>query len=506
MLTGDLLVVGDFNVHIDVLRNRETRQFLSSVKAAGLQQHVTGPTHNMGHTLDLIMSRKESCLVSKCSVSDKALSDHFNVGCILKREKPDPQKKTTTSRNFRQLDRKSFGQDLLTTLSDLTTDDSSSAIDSYNQTIRRVLDVHCPASTRTRKQRPCVPWYDSTVHEARQKRRKLERKWRKTRAPCDRELFVKQKNHATQVIQTAKRSFYTDVFLSSNPKSLYTTLHSLLGTADKQQLHASDDDLQLSNEFADYFDDKISSMRQSLESSTSGSVSSSTGPIMSTLQDSPEDMPSLTEFSYVSDSEIRKIILRAPSKSCDLDPLPTWLLKEYVDVFVPVISQIVNTSMNSGVFPDKLKEAIVFPRLKKPSLDQKVMENYRPVSNIAFMSKVTEHVVSSRLTSYLRDCHLHEDFQSAYKAFHSTETALLRVKQDILQEIDHKKAVILVLLDLSAAFDTLDHSILLARLQSDYGIRDTALQWFTSYLTGRSLRVVTRGKFSEPHTRFDQVL
>ena len=128
------------------------------------------------------------------------------------------------------------------------------------------------------------------------------------------------------------------------------------------------------------------------------------------------------------------------------------------------------------------------------------MKNYRPVSNIAFMSKVIELAVSTRLSSYLRDFDLQEDFQSAYKKFHSTETALLRVKQDIIQEIDQKKAVLLVLLDLSSAFDTLDHSILLARLQTDYGIQDTALQWLKSYLTGRTSRVSVKAKYSKPHT------
>ena len=376
-----------------------------------------------------------------------------------------------------------------------------SAVDSYNDAIGRVLDDHCPVSTRTRKQRPCVPWYDAKVHEARQQRRKLERKWRKSQALCDRELYIKQKNFVTLVIQTAKRRFYTDTFLTSNPKSLYTTLNSLLGTGSQQSPCQVDDNLKLSNDFADYFDDKIAKIRLSLEKSApSANASPVIVPVRSTSLDSSENITSLTEFDHVSDSEIRGIVKRAATKSCDLDPLPTWLLKECVDVFLPAISQIVNTSISSGVFPDKLKKAIIFPSLKKQTLDHEVVKNYRPVSNIAFMSKVIELAVFTRLSSYLRDFDLQEDFQSAYKKFYSTETALLRVKQDILQDIDQKKAVLLVLLDLSSAFDTLDHSILLARLQTDYGIQDTALQWLKSYLTGRTSRVSVKAKYSKPHT------
>ena len=92
------------------------------------------------------------------------------------------------------------------------------------------------------------------------------------------------------------------------------------------------------------------------------------------------------------------------------------------------------------------------------------MKNYRPVSNLSFLSKILEKVVASRLTSHINNSHTSNDYQSAYRKFHSTKTALLKIHNDILSSMDDDKVTALTLLGLSAAFDTIDHTILLRRL------------------------------------------
>jgi hypothetical protein len=140
----------------------------------------------------------------------------------------------------------------------------------------------------------------------------------------------------------------------------------------------------------------------------------------------------------------------------------------------------------------------VTPILKKPSLDKKVLKNYRPVSNISYVSKIMEKIVCSQIKNHLNQNALLEPFQSAYRELHSTETALLRVKSDIMHAIDDNKAVAVVLLDLSAAFDTVDHQIWLNRLCHTFGIRGKALAWISSYLQDRSFRVCTGDVSSSP--------
>ena len=131
---------------------------------------------------------------------------------------------------------------------------------------------------------------------------------------------------------------------------------------------------------------------------------------------------------------------------------------------------------------------VVFPLLKKDGL-KPIFKNYRPVGNLQFISKLTESAVARQLQHHINMNNLFPLLQSSYRKFHSTESALLKVKNDILLNMNRQHVTLLVLLDLSAAFDTIDHGILLERLRSAFGVQDTALSWFASYLSGRSQQV-----------------
>ena len=141
-------------------------------------------------------------------------------------------------------------------------------------------------------------------------------------------------------------------------------------------------------------------------------------------------------FFSVTLQEIRHIILKAPSKSCELDPQPSWLLKECVDELSPIVTSIVNASLNHAIVPLSLKTALIRPLFKKPGLDKEVLKNYRPVSNLSFISKVLKKIVAKRLDDHMLDNNLYSSVQSAYRERHSTETALLKVQSDILTALD----------------------------------------------------------------------
>ena len=132
-------------------------------------------------------------------------------------------------------------------------------------------------------------------------------------------------------------------------------------------------------------------------------------------------------------------------------------------------------------------------------MDPNTLKSYRPVANIKFIAKIIEKAASCQVIQHVSDHNLGEMFQSAYKAHHSTETALLQVRSNILQSLDDNKAVLLVLLDMSAAFDTIDHGILINRLESRFGITGDALQWFKTYLRDRSTRVMINNDMSQQH-------
>ena len=155
---------------------------------------------------------------------------------------------------------------------------------------------------------------------------------------------------------------------------------------------------------------------------------------------------------------------------------PVWkLVLDCLDILLFVITKIINHSLVHGVFPSVWKNALVFPVLKKDGL-KPIFKNYRPVSNLQFISKLTtENAVAKQLQHHININNLFPWLQSSYLKFRITESALLRVKNDILLNVNRQHVTLLVLLDLSPAFDTIDHGILLERLRSAFRVRDTAL-------------------------------
>ena len=172
-----------------------------------------------------------------------------------------------------------------------------------------------------------------------------------------------------------------------------------------------------------------------------------------------------SEFKIGSENDIREIICKSSKKSCSLDPLPCSLLITHLDDILPIITNIVNLTLSSGNVPLNMKHALVTPLLKKKGLDKNELKNYRPVSNLPYISKIAEKAALKQLNDHLDKHQLYEKFQSAYRPYHSTETTILKVTNDILTSVDDGNISILILLDLSSAFDTIDHSILLERLE-----------------------------------------
>ena len=194
----------------------------------------------------------------------------------------------------------------------------------------------------------------------------------------------------------------------------------------------------------------------------------------------------LTELRPVTVEEVSNMLKSMPAKSSALDVIPTVLLKQCTDIFAPIISHLANLSFREGVFPSRFKMAQVSPLLKKNGLNPEDPVNYRPISNLVTISKMLERLFLSRLKEHISKSTNFSKFQSAYRQFHSTETAMLKILNDVYITADGKKSTCLVALDLSAAFDTLDHTTLLDRLRVTFGINSSAINWLSSYLANRT--------------------
>ena len=166
-----------------------------------------------------------------------------------------------------------------------------------------------------------------------------------------------------------------------------------------------------------------------------------------------------------------KLVLSLPKKQCLSDPLPTWLLKANVDILSLFLCQLFNRCLEHGIVSSSFKSGYVTPLLKKADLDAADVKSYRPITNLSVLSKLLERLVAQQLTEYLTENGLLPELQSTYRAHHSTETAMLKVMGDILLALDSGNLAMLSLLDLSAAFDTVDHDTLTWRLQTSYGLK-----------------------------------
>ncbi len=188
----------------------------------------------------------------------------------------------------------------------------------------------------------------------------------------------------------------------------------------------------------------------------------------------------MSVFKTIDSKILEEIVQHLKSSTCYLDTLPTSFFKSVLNCLEADLLEVVNTSLLSGTFPNSLKTEVVKPLLKKRNLDNTTLSNYRPISNLPFIGKIIEKVVFNQLNNYLNSNGFLDNFQSGFRVHHSTETALIKIINDIRFNSDSGKISVLVLLDLSAVFDTVDHSILLERLENWVGLSGMALKWFRS--------------------------
>ena len=223
----------------------------------------------------------------------------------------------------------------------------------------------------------------------------------------------------------------------------------MLGSGKSSVLPERTDAYTLAQTFNEFFISKISQIRNELATLESPIPQLHSPPVDSLLVRSSSK---LLSFMPTTSCEIISIINRASKSTCPLDPIPTSLLYNVLPTLATVIADIVNAVLASGIFPVQLKSAIIMPLLKKFGSDPDVLKNYRPVSNLAFISKVIEKVVANRLIEHMSSNNLMDQFQSAYRKCHTvTETVLVRVHNDIVSALDKGRGVCLILLDLSAA-------------------------------------------------------
>ena len=317
--------------------------------------------------------------------------------------------------------------------------------------------------------RPSAPWFDAECHDIKGETRRLEKAHRRNPSPQSEDAWRSHFNYQRVRFQKTFVDHWAAAIDSchGDSKAVWSKLRSLLQPEleKKSQLSAA--------EHEQYFTKKIDCIRDC--------TAAAPPPI---IEDRTVQEP-LTVLRPTTAEEVASILRQSSAKQCSLDPVPTWLVKEAGDVIAPVIAGMCNASFQQARLPERNKKAIIRPLLKKQNLDPNDPSSYRPISNLSFISKVVEKVVDVRIAEHINKHQLLPVFQSAYRPFHSTETAVVCITNAMIGALDCGHIGALSLLDLSAAFDTVDHTILTDVLTKRFGVQGLALDWFVDFLSER---------------------
>ena len=428
-------------------------------------------------------------IVNNLSVGS-LLSDHFAIHFNLNVGKPPPLREFVQYRKLKSVNHQQLDEDLQNVgLAHESGDDINQLVTQYNDRLSQLLDKHAPMKKAKLVIKPRALWYTPSIAKAKRLRRKLERQWRRTKLTVHQQMFKEQRQQVSSLNRKTHAIYYNNKVTecAGDQEALFSIVDKLLHRTDIGALPSGDSNAQIASRMSDFFSEKIDNIWNSLPTDHA-----------EVYDIEPLTSPLLSAFRPADQEEICDIIKKSACATCSLDPTPTPFIKQLASVMIPVITYITNESLRSGSVPFDLKEAVIKPLLKKQGLDIPNRSNYRPVSNLPFLSKIMERVVVARLKEHMTEHSLCEGMQSAYKAGHSTETALVRVKNDILTSMDKNQCVLLVLLDLSADFDTVNHSKLLRVSATSHRSRrdSTHVVWF----------ILERTHTGSSHPRFNSAI
>ena len=474
-----LYLLGDMNLDVSRPEARGVRRYLQLLDELQLRQLVQEPTHPSPTptTLDHVITNVPP-EASQTSVVDDDISDHLPITVITAIPKPRRAARTYTSRPWHRTDWDALCLDLL--LSDWAEFDSAADVnvllDIFMRIWNSLVDTHCPERT-VRTRRPHCPWVQDVLPELREAinaKDIAKADWDAFRQPADKALYLSLKKRVNCILITAHRNFNCQLLVSKDYRGFWNTMRKFGLSSGSESDDVTVPEPDVLNEFFSTVGSRVAA-----EVTVSG-------------DDEPRPVrparvcTCLFELTPATLAELSAAVRDMRSSSAvGVDGVPLLAVRMCFPVIGPRLLRIVNASVVSGIFPSAWKTACIVPIFK--SGDRTAPSNFRPISLLSVLSKVTEKIVCNQLMTYLVDNALLSDCQYAYRPAHSTEDALIDAVTWVSNNTDQGLLSSIAAVDLSKAFDSVDHGVLIEKL-AWCGIPS---HWFESYLTDR--RQVVRG-------------
>lgn len=506
-LNREIFFLGDLNIDWGS-ENCPLKSKLESIAVTcNLAQVVTKPTRisyrfdgtRSATCIDLLFTNSKH-LCSKAISVCVGVSDHNLIAVNRKTKVPKVGQKIVIKRIFKYFNEEIYRADIanIDWTQVLCEEDPDEALELFMNLIMPIIDNHAPLKRMTVRS-VVSPWVDNELKEYFTQRDVLKAEAISSGDVILWDRYKKLRNYVTKLNRLKKRAYYENKFkdIKSNTSKTWNTLNELTKRISKPVPSFLEVDnlfltksVDIANYLGDYYKSKVQTLRKNMNSKTTTDLGCST--IKNNIM---ENKYCTFAFDKVSISTIESVLKSMKVKPSGMDELDIRLLKLVADIVAIPVSHIINISLEKCRYPVKWKVAKIVP-LPKNTKEPFSAKNSRPISILPALSKVMEKIVYEQINFYFCNNGLHSPSQHAYKKGHSTTTALTQMTDDWLNDIENKRLVGTVLLDLSAAFDLLDHNLLLEKL-SLYGFQNTALQWINSYLSNREFKVAFNGSYSE---------
>ena len=328
-----------------------------------------------------------------------------------------------------------------------------------------------------------VPWLTSGIKESIKRKNKLYKKF--VKYPISyRDQYITYRNNLKKIVNKAKNDYYNQVFeeCKGNTKQTWKNINSILGKGHhtiNKTFKIDNIPVKDSKKIADAFN---------LHYASIGSELAQKLPCVSNnfKEYLPTESFDLITWNDTNEHEIKRIISKLNDTKPGPDSIPIKVIKNNVDILSKPISFLVNLSLRSGICPSIHKTGNIIPLYKNKDIQD--INNYRPVCLLNAMGKILEKVVSTRMLEHFESNNILSNLQYAYRRGRNTELAITKLVSDVLNNFDSNNFTVGVFLDLSKAFDCVDHQILLTKL-NHYGVRNKALDWISDYLRDRKYYV-----------------
>jgi len=346
--------------------------------------------------------------------------------------------------------------------------------------VQNIYDKCCPIRNKSMSfGRFLKPWISTSLIKCINRKHYLFKQYKRNLIPFER--YNAYKNMLTSITRRAKERYYFNKFKFhvKDSKKTWTMINSLIRSKEKNRVI---DEIEVegtrivdSQEIADCFSDHFSNAAIRLDRLVPAVEKSALDYL-----DNPQLMSMFVP--PVIGSDVKRVMSELPTKSCDIKLVPAYIYKYFSDLLSPVIANLFNESVRLGTFPGRLKVARVVPVFK--SGNKMMVTNYRPISTLPFLSKTFEKLMYKHLLSYLNSNNLICDHQFGFRQGFNTSDAVSELLDYVYSSLDNRKIMLSVFLDLSKAFDTVNHGVLMSKL-NNLGIRGSVYSWFKSYIGDR---------------------